>query len=149
MSIKDFLGNENIRLLACKPQDQLTEVVRLMVENGVNGIAVVEENNKLAGILTDHDIMRALDANGGVLGKACVSEWMVDEVVTCLPETKLTEALKIMGSHNIRHLVVADGPTALAVVGIRSILNKIHEHDELEIKVLRDIAVAARASAAA
>lgn len=149
MSINTLLGDPNVQLFVGAPQDRLTDMVELMVENGVNSVAIIDDKNHLIGVLTDHDIMRAIHSGNGALENAQVSKWMTKKVVTCAPETKLTEALKLMGRHGIRHLVVADGATPLVVIGIRAILAKIHEHDELEVNVLRDIAVATLVSNAA
>ena len=147
MSIKTILGDPPAPLFACKPTDLLTVAVTMMVANTLNAVAIVDDQNALAGILTDHDVMRALHAGDGQLGSSKVLDWMTAKVITCAPETKLTAALGIMGRNRIRHLVVADGQTPLAVVGIRQLLTKLHEHHTLEINVLRDIAMASRASA--
>lgn len=149
MSIQTLLGDTPPALVTCQPSDELRSAVSAMVGNGLNAVAIVDTDGQLAGILTDHDVMRAVHEHGGSLTGATVAAWMTPEVITCPIETKLTNALKIMGRHGIRHLVVTEHRTPLAVVGIRQILGKIHEHDELEINVLRDIAVAVRAGVAA
>lgn len=149
MSIKTLLGETTPDLITCRPSDELQVAVERMVENHLNAIAVMDTDGTLVGILTDHDVMRAIYQGKGRLADTQVYAWMTDKVVTCSPETKLTDALQLMGRHGIRHLVVTDLARPLAVVGIRKILAKIHEYDELEVKVLRDIAIAARASLAA
>jgi len=63
--------------------------------------------------------------------------------------TKLTESLRIMGKHKIRHLVVKEDGRAVAIVSIRDVLSQIHHNDELEVNVLRDIALASRGIIAA
>lgn len=127
----------------CRPSAPLTEAIKIMVENGLNAVAAADDHGALVGILTDHDIMRALHAGGGQLGGASISDWMTRDVVTCRRETKLADALRTMARHGIRHLVVTDRKKPLAVIGIRKILTKMHEDDELEISVLRDLANAA------
>ena len=146
MSVQSLLGKPDLALLACAPHDLLSDACALMVKNKVNAIAVIEDGLHLVGILTDHDVMRALDGRAGKLGVAPVFDWMTDKVITCSPDTKLTQAIRLMGKHGIRHLVVVDGTTPIAVLGIRAVLSKIHEQDEMEINVLRDMAVAHRSS---
>ena len=146
MSIGSILSDPDIRLVVGAPEDTLIDAVKHMVDNNVNAVVILNDSMKLVGILTDHDITKALYAKNGDLEGARVSDWMTENVITCLPETKLSETLKLMTFHGIRHLVVADEQKPLALLGVRKVLEKIHEHDELESNVLRDIATAARAS---
>ncbi len=67
---------------------------------------------------------------------------MTRNVITVPIDTRLAEAVKLMAFHRIRHIVVTDEKRKpLAVAGIRAILKKLHEMDELEMNVLRDIAI--------
>ncbi len=149
MSVLNLLGSPARDLLFCSPADELLDVVRDLVNNNANAIAVLDEQETLVGILTDHDVMRALAHSHGDLTGVEVHEWMTDKVITCKYDTKLTAALQMMGKYGIRHLLVTDCGVPVAILGIREVLSKIHEQDELEINVLRDIAVAVRGSLAA
>lgn len=149
MSVLNLLGSPAKELLYCSPEDELLDVVCDLVNNNVNAIAVLDHEENLVGILTDYDIMRALANARGDLTGFMAREWMTERVIACNFDTKLTDALRLMGKHGIRHLVVTDCGVPIAILGIREVLAKIHEKDELEISVLRDIAVAARASLAA
>lgn len=145
MSIQSVLGDNPPPLLSCAPGDLLTTAVSRLVGAASNAIAVTGPSGQLVGILTDHDIVRAIDAGGGDLGKARAEEWMTRPVVTVTPDTSLSTALNMMGHHRIRHVIVTDdNGKPLAVTGVRAILRKLHEIDMLEINVLRDIAVARR-----
>jgi len=141
MSVQSLLGKSDLKLLSCVAHDYLSDACEMMVKNKVNAVAIVTAGSHLVGILTDHDVMRALDGRDGRLGVAAISDWMTEDVITCPPDTKLTQAMRLMGKHGIRHLVVVDGETPLGIVGIRAVLTKIHEQDEMEINVLRDMAV--------
>lgn len=149
MSVLNLLGSPAKELLYCSPADEILDVVRDLVNNNVNAIAVLDHEENLVGILTDYDVMRALSYKRGELSGVEVHEWMTDKVVACNFDTKLTDALRLMGKHGIRHLVVTDCSVPVAILGIREVLAKIHEQDELEISVLRDIAIAVRGSLAA
>lgn len=151
MSIGSLITTGKSQLISSRPDDFLDEAIALMVNSNRNAVAVNESPHHLSGILTDHDVIRAVHIRQNkALGieREHVSDWMTAEVITCNVETKLTSALALMGRHKIRHLVVTDKNIPLAIVSIRDILSKIHEHDELEVNVLRDIAIASRAAAA-
>lgn len=142
MSIRSLLGSSRTALLACQPEDPVMKAVDMIVGDSGNAIAVIGPSGSLKGILTDHDVMRALSKGKGSLAGASVGDWMTREVVTISPDAPLGEALRLMAQHHIRHLVVAAQGKPLAIVGIRAILAELHREDALEINVLRDVAIA-------
>lgn len=145
MSIQSLLAADQRPLLSCEPGDLLTTAVSRLVGEASNAIAVTGPAGQLVGILTDHDIVRALNAGHGSITKARVEDWMTRPVVTVTPETSLSTALGMMAHHRIRHVIVTDdNGKPLAVTGVRVILAKLQEIKEMEIHVLRDMAVARR-----
>jgi CBS domain-containing protein len=146
MSVKAILNYDRGKLAKCAPDDTLVQAVKRMVKLGVNALVVASTNDKLVGVLTDHDIMRALDDCDGRLTSELVSVQMSSKVITCTPDTKLKEALFLMGKHTIRHLVVVEEEHPVAMLSIRDVLARIHQNEILEIDTLRDIAVASRAA---
>jgi CBS domain-containing protein len=105
----------------------------------VNALAVVEDD-LLIGIITDHDIIRCLADSGDDFRDQLVQDWMTEKPVTCMAGTKLTAALKLMAGRGIRHLPVLENGRPKAVISSKELLTQIHENDELEISVLRDLA---------
>lgn len=152
MSIKSLINADVTHLTRCMPDDFLDEAIAKMVNANRNAIAVMDGADHLCGILTDHDIIRAvhdLQNKARAIEHEHVSNWMTNRVITCDVKTKLSTALQLMGRNKIRHLILTENALPVAIASIRDILAKIHEDDELEANVLRDIAVAARAHQAA
>ena len=145
MTIQSLLGPDLGPLLACGPADHLMTAVSRLVADGSNAIAVTGPEGQLVGILSDQDIIRALHAGNGSVGHTNVETWMTRNVITVSADTGLAAAVNLMARHKIRHVVVTDAAgKPRAVVGVRNILKELHERDELEMNVLRDIAVARR-----
>jgi len=148
MSIRSLLGEPLPALPQCKKTDSLTAAVSQMVEKKLNAIVALNDDGSLAGILSDHDIVRAVHHAKGQIEHQSIADWMSPKVVTCSADIKLAEALKIMGMHRIRHLVVVQDKHPIAILPIREVLSQIHKDDELEMGVLRDMAIASRVTAA-
>ena len=149
MSVKSLINTSTRQLLSCHPSDYLDEALDKMVNTNQSAIAVIDSGNALRGVLTNTDIIRAVHRQQGQargIEHETVSDWMNSHVTTCELDTKLTAALTLMGRHKIRHLVITDKKNPIAIVSLQELLGKIHEHDELEINVLRDIAIASRKS---
>lgn len=118
-----------------------------IAEIDVNALAVIDDDT-LVGIITDHDIIRCLADTGPDFSAQVVKDWMTEKPLTCSSETKLTEALKLMAGRGIRHLPVVEGGKPRTVISSKELLTLIHENDELEIGVLRDLALVGRAALA-
>jgi CBS domain-containing protein len=113
----------------------LAEAARLMVEHRISGLPVVDGHDKLVGVITENDFLRAeqggepllleLLADGGtkaagVLSSRRVAELMSREPVTIGVDTPIQEIVALMTRHNIRRLPVV---TERRVVGIVSRAN--------------------------
>jgi CBS domain-containing protein len=140
MSVHSLVNNSNVRAAQCSQDIPLYDAAKKLVELNVSALAVTNENGLLRGIITDSDIIRVLVKTENTLRKFRVSDCMTEKVITCEINSKLNDAMDLMGKHRIRHLIVVDNGVLVGVLGIKDILQKVHENDELEANVLRDIA---------
>jgi CBS domain-containing protein len=107
-------------VVSVAPSDSLRQATRVMTEAKV-GMVVVLDEGRLAGILTERDVLRtvseAVDPEG-----TPVADVMTREVVTVAPEWEVYEAAAEMAARNFRHLVVTADDEVVGVVSIRDVL---------------------------
>jgi CBS domain-containing protein len=82
------------------------------------GSLLVTEGGRLAGIITERDVLRAV-ALGADPDKSSVDDVMTAEVFTVPPDTQIQDAARQMAARWIRHLPVAEGEELLGVVSMR------------------------------
>jgi arabinose-5-phosphate isomerase len=102
----------------CKVEEAIIE----MDTKGIGATIVVDKDKKLAGILTDGDLRRAL------LGERDIRSMKVEEVMSTSPKTiyedmTAAEALGIIDLYGITHLIITDSQQK--VTGV------VHLHDLL------------------
>jgi CBS domain-containing protein len=102
------------------PGHSLREAATIMSKHNV-GSAVVQDNEELAGILTERDVLHAV-AGGAEAETVMVAELMSRDVVTAGPDWDVVEAAATMVRHRVRHLVVYDGGQLLGVLSVRDVL---------------------------
>jgi len=95
--------------------DSIHNLAKKLVEYGV-GSAVVVENGKPVGIVTEKDLISKIVAKNKVPSKVLVEEIMSQPVITISPNTSLREAARIMMKKGIRRLPVVNNSGEL--VGI-------------------------------
>jgi CBS domain-containing protein len=98
---------------------RLTEAAAAMVARTV-GAAVILEHERLVGILTERDIMKAVAS--GHVGESRVSEWMTRHPEVVGPEEATDHAAALMIHGGFRHLPVVEGETLVGIVSIRDLM---------------------------
>ena len=87
--------------LTVKPSDSVEQAALLMLDNKVGGLPVVEESGKLVGIISDHDVFKALvDMTGARLGGLQFAIELPDLPGTARP------LFDLLRTHNARILSV-------------------------------------------
>ncbi|MBT8447338.1 MAG: KpsF/GutQ family sugar-phosphate isomerase [Gammaproteobacteria bacterium] len=105
----------------------LREALVEMTQKGLGMTAVLGENDAVAGVFTDGDLRRALDAEVD-LNAVSVGSVMTPDCKTIEPDLLAAEALRVMQNHKINALLVVDAGQRL-----RGVLNM---HDLLRARVL-------------
>jgi CBS domain-containing protein len=97
------------------PETPVSEAAELMASEDVGSLPILE-GDKLAGVVTDRDIVvRAVARKKDPQGMP-VREVASRDLVTVRPDEDLSEALKLMASNQVRRLPVVDDDNRL--VGI-------------------------------
>jgi CBS domain-containing protein len=109
-------------LLTVDPSTSLSEAAARMSDRGV-GAALVLSNDRVEGILTERDVLRAV-ATGGVEGTH-VAAWMTREPETVDVSEPTGQAAAVMIHGGFRHLPVLDGNRPAGIVSIRDLMRVV------------------------
>ena len=99
--------------------DDLKEVARIMKERDTGVVPVVDDGNKIIGLITDRDIVVRGLAEGKDLAQCRVDELMTKQVRSVREDAPVDEVLTLMQSAEIRRVPVVNGDNEL--IGIVSI----------------------------
>ncbi|MEM0017447.1 MAG: CBS domain-containing protein [Candidatus Korarchaeum sp.] len=114
----------NRNIITMKPEGTVYEAAKLMKENNIGSI-VVMDGGELKGIVTERDLITRYIAmeDGRRPEEVKVSEIMTKNPITIRDNTDVDEAARIMIENNIRRLIVVnyDGKV-VGIVSSRDIL---------------------------
>jgi CBS domain-containing protein len=99
--------------------ERLVDVARRMVERGVGAVLVLE-GERLEGILTERDLMKAVAA--GYSDDAKVVDWMTRHPETIEADDSTGHAAALMIHGGFRHLPVLDQGRLAGIVSIRDLM---------------------------
>jgi CBS domain-containing membrane protein len=114
-------------VVSVKRETPLKEVARLMAEQGVSGVPVIEDDRKVAGVISEKDFLSQMGARNtktfmGIVskclkGKGCVAlsirakkaeDIMIAPAITVNEDTTLLDITKILKERKINRVPVVD-----------------------------------------
>jgi CBS domain-containing protein len=101
-------------------EDTFADVAKLMRTNGISSVVVLE-GKKLAGIVTERDIVNLVAAGGDPQSVRVAHGMTRRDLETIGPKTDIAAAAEHMVSRNIRHLPVVDRGLVVGIVSIRDL----------------------------
>jgi CBS domain-containing protein len=111
-------------LLAVEAGAPIVAVAQQMADRNV-GAVLVQKDGRLAGIMTERDLMRAVGR--GLRDDAVVGECMTANPDTIAPDDTIEHAAVLMIHGGYRHLPVVDGDDVVGVLSIRDLVPMLLE----------------------
>ena len=109
-------------ILSVSPDTTLAAAAQRM-SGGRVGAVVVLDGDRLAGILTERDVLKAV-GEGRVDGSSA-ADWMTGDPETIEPSETTDMAATLMIHGGFRHLPVVEGGDVIGIVSIRDLMRVV------------------------
>lgn len=126
MRLRDLMTTD---VRTCAPDTPVSEVARIMEEAGCGFVPVVD-GGRVAGVITDRDIVLRAVARGRDIRTTTARECMTSPAVTVGPDTDAHAAADLMADKQIRRLCVVDGGRLVGVVALGDLATERIHVDE-------------------
>ena len=126
-TLRDLIRDR--KLYSVEATRTVLEAARYMMEHNIGAVPVMRDG-RLAGILSERDIMNRVVALGRTPGTTAVSEVMTPNPRAVAADESIEECLFIMREFGFRHLPIIDGKDVTGLVSLRDVL--IHQAAEME-----------------
>jgi CBS domain-containing protein len=137
MQVADAMSHQPVMIDAFDTVEDAAALMRMRV---VGALPVIERG-RLAGIVTDRDLVLRSTAHGDRPGEIHVRQVMTEQPVTCRPEEPLELAVERMIARRVRRLIVVD---ELGVAGMLTLedlaASPSSESAELALQLLGQLA---------
>jgi CBS domain-containing protein len=123
-SIAKYMVQLN-NLITFMPDQSIEEVIDIIIEKKISGAPVLDENNKLVGIISEKDCLRIiLDQAYHNLPHSgpIVSDYMTKNVKTLSINSDVVEAANAFLNSPVRRLPIVENGTLLGQISRRDIL---------------------------
>jgi CBS domain-containing protein len=95
-----------------------SDAARLMADADVGAVPVVEADGRLAGLVTDRDLVLRVVAREADPSIVTLGEVVTTALVAATPDMGLSEAREMMGEYQVRRLPVLKGDELVGIVSI-------------------------------
>lgn len=112
-------------LVTVDPASTLRRASQVMTDRGV-GCAIAVENERVAGIITERDILHSVAKELNV-DTTTVADVMTRDVVSGAPGWDLIKAVKTMTDGGFRHLLVMEMDDPVGIVSLRDLMDSMAE----------------------
>ncbi|WP_232686391.1 CBS domain-containing protein [Halobacterium zhouii] len=111
-----FVGQLMSEELATVDPDALVEdAATLMLDRGISSVVVVDDQDRLEGILTTTDFVRIV-AEQKPKDQTPVSAYMTTDVKTAGAQDSVTDVADAMVEHGFHHVPVVDGEEVIGII---------------------------------
>ncbi|MFZ1024742.1 MAG: CBS domain-containing protein [Limnoraphis robusta] len=110
-----------------RPETSIAEAHRILLRYGHSGLSVVDEQDKLVGIISRRDLDIALHHG---FSHAPVKGYMTPQLKTITPDTTLPEIESLMVTYDIGRLPVLEGNNLVGIVTRTDVLRLLHQQQQ-------------------
>ncbi|MFI4985947.1 MAG: CBS domain-containing protein [Alphaproteobacteria bacterium] len=143
MQVAQILKSKGAAVTTVTPDVKIEDALHTLSRRRIGAVLVVGADDKVAGILSERDIIHGLANHGPRVLAMSVSEIMTRSVVTCTPENTVEEIMREMTNRRIRHLPVLDGGRLAGIISIGDVVKNRLEELSAESDMLRNYIVGA------
>jgi CBS domain-containing protein len=118
----------------------MLEIAQLLSRHAIGCIVVVGHGNKVAGIVSERDLMRAIGQAGPEVLKRPVSEFMTKTVFTAREDDTIDRAMSEMTTRRFRHMPVVEGGQLIGLVSIGDMVKMLMAETDMEAAATRGYA---------
>lgn len=135
----EVLSRKTIKgIISTTPDESVQLAAKLMGQRNVGCLVVMGEGGKVAGLLTEREVLCRLVAQDRNAASTKVAEIMLRDVVIVEPERSLDEIEAIMRQQHLHYLPVAGANQLLGLISIGDVLAYHAAEDKQMVHYLKE-----------
>ena len=138
MQVENILQSKGRAVHTVAARATIGEAVELLNSRRIGAVVVVNDKGKVAGILSERDVVRHLGTDWAGLASRPVSDVMTRDVVTMSSRATVAEVMERMTERRIRHLPIVESGELVGIVSIGDVVKRKIEETEQEAMALKE-----------
>ena len=137
MLVSHILRSKENRVHWLEQHASVADATAALAKAGIGALLVMENGQRLVGIVSERDIVRALAKGGAAEMPTAIASLMSREVVCCSPDDTVDHVMDTMTQRRIRHLPVLASGRVVGVVSIGDVVKALIDEARREADDLK------------
>ncbi len=138
MTVSIILAEKGRETITIEPSASLAEAVRVLAGKRIGAALILGADRRIAGIISERDIVRVLAERGASVLDEPVSQTMTRKVETCTEGETVSSIMERMTAGKFRHMPVVNQGQVVGIVSIGDIVRYRLHQMERESVAMRD-----------
>ncbi len=138
MTVKAILTTKGSDVATIEPTANVGAAVKLLAGRRIGAVVVTGPEQRVVGIVSERDVVRALDQHGDIALALPLTEVMTRRVETCAPSDTISSIMERMTAGKFRHVPVVEQGRLSGIVSIGDVVKHRLQEMEREQAALRD-----------
>ena len=137
MTVKSILEEKGREVVTLGPSETIENAIRTLAERRIGALVITSGDNRIAGILSERDVVRIIAAEGADALKKPLSAAMTSRELTCTESHTVNDVMETMTEGRFRHLPVVEDGKLLGLVSIGDLVKAKLSEAAQEAQALR------------
>lgn len=138
MKVKDILAAKGTRVISCQEDNSVMEALMIFAVNKVGSLLVVDQHDRIQGILAPRDVLLAVLHHFDTFKEAKVKDIMTRDLIVATPDDNISYIQAVMTESRIRHVPIVDDGQLKGLVSIGDVVKAQMTEKDVENRYLKD-----------
>jgi CBS domain-containing protein len=137
MIIGQILKSKGRSVVTATPNDTIQEITLRLASRKIGAIVILD-SGRVAGIISERDIIRLMAEHGANALKMPAKDGMTPNVISCTHECTIDDVMEKMTKGRFRHVPVIEEGELVGIISIGDVVKYHTAEVELEVTAMRD-----------
>lgn len=138
MQVETILRGKGSLVHTVPETAKLSDAVAILNQHNIGAVVVTDAKGRVAGILSERDVVRALAKGLAHVLDEPVRARMTATVFTATRATTIDELMNVMTNRRVRHIPIVENGQLVGIVSIGDVVKRKIEVTVQEAEALRD-----------
>lgn len=138
MNVAAILKSKGRDVVTATAGTSLIDIAALLHQHGIGCVVIKGDNGKVAGILSERDLVRAIGQSGTKVLKEPATNFMTVSIVTARESDTIDRLMSEMTTHRFRHMPVVERGRLVGIVSIGDVVKMRIAEAEMEAAAMRE-----------
>jgi CBS domain-containing protein len=138
MTVKAILSTKGSDVTTTEPTTTLESAIGILAERGIGALVVLGADQRVIGILSERDVIRALAERGAGALTEPLARAMTRKIPTCTQSETVNSIMEQMTAGKFRHVPVVEQERLVGIVSIGDVVKHTLMGMEREFEALHD-----------